>query len=70
MTKIFSIWRFVIMLGWAKSGTWWVTNDRESRTLYLSIHKVDEAGSDLSALGIIILPLSITIGFAKSSPQK
>ena len=60
MTKVFSIWRFVIMFGWAKSGVWWVTNDRESRTLYFSIHKVEEAGSNLSAWGIIILPLSIT----------
>jgi len=68
MTKVFSIWRFVLMLGWAKSGTWWVTNEREQRTLYFSIHKVKEVGSDLSAFGVIILPLSITFGLAKKRP--
>lgn len=68
MTKVFSIWRFVIMLGWAKSGCWWVTNDREQRTLYLSIHKVAESNTDLVTYGVILLPLSITVGFAKANP--
>jgi len=64
MIKVFNIWRFVFTIGWAKSLTWYVTNDREKRTLYLSIHKVEEAGTGLKAYGFIIGPVSFIFSFA------
>tara|TARA_R100000951_G_scaffold85972_2_gene73673 strand:- start:954 stop:1151 length:198 start_codon:yes stop_codon:yes gene_type:complete len=64
MTKVFSIWRFVFMIGWAKTLTWCVTNEREERTLFLSLHTVKEAGTNINAYGLIVGPISFTFGFA------
>ena len=64
MTKIFSVWRFVFMIGWAKSLTWCVTNEREEKTLFLSLHRVKEVDSNLNAYGLIVGPISFTFGLA------
>jgi len=62
MTKIFNIWRFVIQLGFAKSGLWTMTSNREFRTMLFSIHIVEDDNKN-KALSIIIGPFSLITGF-------
>lgn len=61
MTKIFSIWRFVISLGLAKSGLWCTTTEKNQRVYIFSIHILKQ--DDNSALNILIGPFSIIIGY-------
>ena len=61
MTKIISFWRFVVSLGWAKSGTWAnTTKSGEQRVYLVSMHILKRA--DTKALSIIIGPAAIIIG--------
>ena len=59
MRKIFSIWRFVISLAFAKSLTWGKGEDT-----YL-FHVGTFTDGKQSALKIVILPVSIMIGYAR-----
>ena len=61
---IFNLHRLVVGIQWAKTLSWQVTNDREVRVLYLSMHKVTEADGGLNAYGVIVGPISLTFGWA------
>ena len=60
MNKIFSFWRFVVSVGWAKSLTWAVATEKEQRIYLFSVHLIERDNS--KALSLIILPVAITIG--------
>ena len=61
MTRIFSVWRILVGLGWAKSGTWAVTTKLEQKVFLISLHVIKR--EDSKALSLIIGPLSVTVGF-------
>jgi len=62
VTKIFSIWRFVISVGWARSGLWETTTKKDRRTYLFSLHLVERNGD--KALSLLIGPVSLIVGFA------
>ena len=62
MTKGFSFWRIVAQIGWAKSGLWAVTTDKEQRVYLFGCHLVKKG--DDAALTILIGPFSLIIGIA------
>lgn len=63
MKKIFSVWRFVISIAWAKSLTWGLTTEKETRTMLLAFNIIERDAS--KALEVIIGPLAIVVGFVK-----
>lgn len=60
MKKIFSFWRIVISIAWAKSLSWAVTSEKEQRTFFLSLGTIER--DNLKALEIILGPLAIVVG--------
>jgi len=63
MKKIFNFWRFVISVSWAKSLTWAVTTEKESRTMLIALNIIERDNN--KATELIIGPLAIIIGFVK-----
>lgn len=63
MTKVISLWRMVVSVGWARSGTWSNICGREERTYIASLHIVKRDGN--KALSFVIGPASLIIGLAK-----
>jgi len=61
MSKIFSIWRFVVSVGFARSGTWSNTTEVEQRTYIVSLHLLRR--EDKTAINLVIGPLSLIVGF-------
>lgn len=59
-----SFWRFVIILAFAKSGLWGKANT----TYFLHIGTFHNDKN--SALSIILLPISLSIGFIKKSENE
>lgn len=64
MSKVFTLWRFVIFIGLSKSFLWAVNTDTENRVFYFHIGLLERDGK--KALSIIILPLSVIIGVASN----
>jgi len=62
MTIIFSVWRFVFSIGWAKSGTWMTTERNQRRIYILSIHVLEKDNN--RALNFILGPISLIVGYA------
>ena len=62
MTKVFSIWRFVIALSWAKTLLWSTIHEKEQRTYFLSLHTIKRDNN--RGVNLIIGPISIIVGFA------
>jgi len=62
MKRLFIVWRFVISIGWAKSGLWSNTCGSEKRIHIASMHILQQ--DDNSALSVIIGPVSLVIGLA------
>ena len=63
MTKIFKLWRFVILTGIAKSGFWENTTIfKDSRVYILSMHF--SCKGEHTALCFVIGPFLLTIGVA------
>ena len=60
MTKVFSIKRLVVFIGWAKSGTWTITTDKETRTYLISMHLVQR--EEKTVLSLIVGPVSLMLG--------
>lgn len=60
MTKIFSIGRLVVQIGWAKSGTWGVTEGNTHRTYLFSLHMVKRNG--VTAVSMIMGPICFMSG--------
>lgn len=63
MTKVFSLWRIVVSIGWARSGSWSTICGREERHYIASILIVKIDGN--KALSIVIGPASLIVGIAK-----
>lgn len=61
MQKVFSFWRIVISIAWAKSLLWSTTTDKDERIHILSLDII-KRGNGI-AVSLIILPISITIGW-------
>ena len=59
--KVFSFWRIVFSIGWAKSLTWAHTSKNNHRHIYIfSIHVVERDNN--RAIGVIIGPIAIALG--------
>ena len=65
MTKVFSLWRFVISVSLAKSGTWATTTDMETRVHLISLHTVKHTDLNATALCFIFGPINLTVGIAE-----
>lgn len=60
MIKIFSVGRFVFQVGFAKSGTWSVTENDCKRIYLLSLHIVKK--DNIPAISIILGPFALMFG--------
>ena len=69
MKKIFTIWRFVIQLGWAKSGTWGTTvKDTEFPYVRTTLVGIMLLNSDKKrAIEFILGPILVTIGWVNKN---
>ena len=62
MTKVFSIGRLVISLGWARSGFWATTKGGEQCIYLASLHLVRKEGK--TGFSLVAGPASLIIGIA------
>lgn len=64
MTKVFGFWRFIVMVGWAKSLVWETTTINGDKHAHIFSINILRRG-DTSALAIMLLPVSLHIGVVK-----
>lgn len=64
MIRVFKIWRFVFMLGWAKSLLWSLSSKTEKRVSLISIHKISEIETGNAGYGFILGPITFLVGYA------
>lgn len=57
MTKIFTLWRLVLKIGWAKSGLWTSTTSKEKQTHIIALRLLNRNGD--KALSLVIGPVLI-----------